>query len=149
MSFWWNEKKRLWAKNITHGNKQSLIGHILIFFQFKLIHFSDFNSFIHSSSMTVMVKFKHTNVGLRKPSLITCWTLFLTLFMTFTFLILIILTLHIPKLNHLNSITHTNTLRFLYNSTTNSSSFLFCFSLFMTSLSRLFYACMQKRRRWK
>ncbi|AET03713.1 putative procollagen-proline dioxygenase [Medicago truncatula] len=58
-----------------------------------------------------MVKFKHSNVGLRKPSLITCWTLFLTLFVTFTFLILIILTLRIPKLNHLNSITHSNTLR--------------------------------------
>ncbi|RHN41923.1 putative procollagen-proline dioxygenase [Medicago truncatula] len=58
-----------------------------------------------------MVKFKHSSVGLRKPSLIICWTLFLTLFVTFTFLILIILTLRIPKPNHLNSITHSNTLR--------------------------------------
>jgi len=94
-----------------------------------------------------MVKFKQSNVGLRKPSLITCWTLFLTLFVTFTFLILIILTLRIPKPNHLNSITHSNTLRFLFHSTTNLSSF---FALFFSlyddlSLSSIFYAEMKTK----
>ncbi|XP_045787209.1 probable prolyl 4-hydroxylase 10 [Trifolium pratense] len=55
-----------------------------------------------------MVKFKHSRIGSRKSSLPTTTTLIFTLFLTFTFLIL--LSLRIPKSNHLNSISR-NTLR--------------------------------------
>ncbi|AET03705.1 putative procollagen-proline dioxygenase [Medicago truncatula] len=57
-----------------------------------------------------MVKFRHSRLGPRKPSLTASQTLIFTLFVTFTLLILILLTLRIPKLNHINSISH-NALR--------------------------------------
>jgi len=109
---------------------------------------------IHLSLKTVMGKLKHSRVGPRKPSLPTSRTLIFTLFVTFIFLILflILLSLRIPKPKHLNSITHINTLRFFFNSTTNIYIFLFAlFSLFMTSLSCLFYACRRDdddNKRW-
>ncbi|KAI5418769.1 probable prolyl 4-hydroxylase 10 [Lathyrus oleraceus] len=58
-----------------------------------------------------MVKLRHSRVGLLRPSLTTLRTLILTLAVAFTFLILILLTLTIPKSNHLNSVSHRNTLR--------------------------------------
>ncbi|WJX88367.1 procollagen-proline 4-dioxygenase [Trifolium repens] len=53
-----------------------------------------------------MVKFKHSRIVFRKPSLPTTTTLIFTLFAIFTFLILILilLSLRIPKSNHFNSI---------------------------------------------
>ncbi|GAU34235.1 hypothetical protein TSUD_210170 [Trifolium subterraneum] len=52
----------------------------------------------------VMVKLRHSRVGYRKPSLPNSRTLIFTLFVTFTFAILILLTFRIPKPNQLNSI---------------------------------------------
>ncbi|KAK2408763.1 putative prolyl 4-hydroxylase [Trifolium repens] len=53
-----------------------------------------------------MVKFKHSRIVPRKWSLPTARTLIFTLFVTFTFLVLNLLSLRIPKLNHHNSIFH-------------------------------------------
>jgi len=90
-----------------------------------------------------MGKLKHSRVGPRKPSLPTSRTLIFTLFVTFTFLIifLILLSLRIPKPKHLNSIIHSNTLRFFLQFN-NKLIFLFALflSLFMTYFSHLFYA---------
>ncbi|XP_045787205.1 probable prolyl 4-hydroxylase 10 [Trifolium pratense] len=52
----------------------------------------------------VMLKLRHSRVGPRKLSVPNLQTLIFTLFVTFTFLILILLTLRIPKPNQLNSI---------------------------------------------
>jgi prolyl 4-hydroxylase len=68
-----------------------------------------------------MVKFKHSRIVPRKWSLPTARTLIFTLFVTFTFLVLNLLSLRIPKLNHHNSIFH-NGLRFLFNSSTTHIS---------------------------
>jgi hypothetical protein len=94
--------------------------------------------FIHSSLKIVMVKFKHSRIG---PQ-----TLIFTLLATFTFfvLILILLSLRVPKPNHLNSISH-NAIRFLFNSITTPLSLSLSLSIYLSlslSLSHyhMFYA---------
>jgi hypothetical protein len=85
-----------------------------------------------------MVKFRHSRLAPRKPWLTTSQTSILTLFVTFTLLILILLTLRIPKLNHINSISH-NALRFNFSSTLLFS--VLFFSLYDDlSFSSIFYA---------
>jgi len=105
-----------------------------------LLYWTSSFQFIHLSLKTIMGKLKHSRVGPRKPSLPTSRTLIFTLFVTFTFLIifLILLSLRIPKPKHLNSITHINTLRFFFNSTTDISFFLLCF-LSLWPLFRVYF----------
>ena len=133
------------ANNTTYIDRLARKNKRIYYYQvsttFKRSHSHSSFQFIHLSLKIVMGKLKHSRAGPRKPSLPTSRTLIFTLFVTFIFLILflILLSLRIPKPKHLNSITHINTLRFFFNSTTNISSFLLCF-LFMTSFSHLFYA---------
>ncbi|CAK8561889.1 unnamed protein product [Lathyrus sativus] len=58
-----------------------------------------------------MVKLRHSRVRLLRPSLITLQRPILKLALTFTIIILILLSLRIPNSSHLNSISHRNAIR--------------------------------------
>lgn len=114
------KQKSLWFK--------SIICILLISFSSSLIQFSDFTYWTFSK--TVMAKLRHSRVGLPNPLLLSTSgrLIILTLFVTFTILILILL-----AVNYVNNSISRNDLRFIFNSITTthfpffiSNSYIIC-----------------------